>query len=157
MAASFLAGTGVDVYLPVVKGRTRSGVSVISEPLFPGYFFGRLDALDGDLSRASRTYNVLYILGNGDEALPVSDELITSIRAGLESVGRRQQTARFRTGDSVRITHGPFEGIEAVFDGYLSAAGRVRVLISTLQSAFRAELDADKLTLVSQLAQRAVS
>ena len=152
LAASSLSSSGIDVYLPTLRIRSRSGSSVVSEPLFPGYFFGRLDAREGELTLANRTFNVLYVLGNGDEALPVSDELIASIRSGLEPAVRRSQTARFRSGDSVIITHGPFRGIEAVFDGYLSAAGRVRVLINTLQSVYRAEVGEDKLSLVSQSA-----
>jgi transcriptional antiterminator RfaH len=157
LAASSLSSSGIDVYLPTIKSRLRSGTTVINEPLFPGYFFGRLDPWQGELTLANHTFNVLYVLGNGDEALPVSEELIASIRRGLEHGTGRSPIARFRSGDSVIINHGPFKGIEAVFDGYLSAAGRVRVLINTLQSAYRAELGEDQLSAVNQSATRVAS
>jgi hypothetical protein len=43
------------------------------------------------------------------------------------------------------IADGPFQGVEAVFDGYLSAAGRVRVLIKALQRMYRTDLDINTL------------
>lgn len=116
-----------------------------------------MDATDGELTLANRTFNVLYILGYGNVAWPVSDELVGSIRSRLGSRGRRSQTRQFRNGDAVMISHGPFKGFEAVFDGYLSAAGRVQVLITTLQSAYRAELDADKLSGIGQSAKSAAA
>jgi len=144
-ASSTLASQGVEVYLPLLRSRPVPGGTARVEPLFPGYFFGRLDPHTSEVARANRTANVLYVLGCGNEPCSVPDELVSAIQHRLAAGAHRSGRAAYRSGDPVVIIKGAFEGIEAVFDEYISAAGRVRVLIQSLQSVYRAELDVSKL------------
>jgi transcriptional antiterminator RfaH len=157
MAASLLERQGIEVFVPTIKVRKAASREQTTEPLFPGYFFSRLDPHDSELTAAKYTFNVLYILGYGDEPWPIPDTLVATIQQRLGGRSRRSSPDSFRTGEPVLITHGPFKGIEAVFDGYLTGSGRVRVLIRTLQSAFRAEIHVDQLGNVRQAAKEAVA
>ena len=53
--------------------------------------------------------------------------------------------AGVREGERVRVTSGPFEGLEAVFDRRLSPQGRVRVFLHVVSRWVAAELDMEDL------------
>jgi transcriptional antiterminator RfaH len=149
-ATSMLSSLGIEVYLPVLGPRRRSGRMIGAEPLFPGYFFRRLVPHSPEIPMVNRTPNAHYVLRFGTEPCSVPDELVATIRNRLATESRRAMSGTFRSGEPVLIAKGPFEGVEAVFDGYLSASGRARVLITTLQSVCRAEFDVDLLRSASK-------
>jgi transcriptional antiterminator RfaH len=156
-AAAMLASLDIEVYLPTVRSRQTGGRTIAAELLFPGYLFGRLDPERFEVGLVNRTAGILYVLGCGDEPSSVPDELVSSIRNRLATGSRWDVVGTFRSGDHVVIFKGPFAGIEAVFDGYLSAAGRVRVLIKTLQSVYRAQLNVTELRTTRKAVERATA
>jgi len=152
---SLLGSFGLEAYLPTIKTKSVRQEPIRSEPLFPGYLFSRLDPENSEVGLVNRTANVLYILGYGEEPWAVPDELISSIQTRLASPNKRHALWSFHSGETVLIANGPFQGIEAIFDSYLSAAGRVRVLIKALRSAYRADLDANTIRPIRQTAEKA--
>ncbi len=151
-AAALLTRAGVEIYLPQTKVRTQHGKPPALEPFFPGYLFGQLDPLLGEIRLATYTSGILYILGSGDQPCPVPDELVKAIRERLERRQGRAGAPGFRAGEPVKITRGPLRDVEAAFDTALSASGRVRVLIRILDRLCRAELDVDDIRRVGQAA-----
>ena len=151
-AAALLAKADIEVYLPQVIPARRLGRAALPEPLFPGYLFGRLDPLRGELHLARYTHGILYVVGYGGQPCPVPDELVLSIRERLARSQGRKPLLDFSPGDRVVITSGPFRDVEAVFDGHLSAAGRARVLIQILQRLCCADVPIGQLRLLSKAA-----
>lgn len=156
-ASALLASEGIEVYVPWLTTRVRRDRPPRIDPLFPGYFFGRLDARLAEVSLANRTAGVLYVLGNGDEPLSVPDDLILAIQRRLGKGSCLPELPKFHQGDQVVITNGPFEGFEAVFDAYLSPTGRVRVLIQTLRRFYRAQVHVEKIRRLDQVVKSVAS
>lgn len=144
-SAAQLAKVGIEVYLPQMRVHKGRDEAPTVQPLFPGYFFSRLDPQKGEMRLASYTRGVLYILGYDGQPYPVPHTLILSIQERLAQHKGRAPVADFRAGEKVIITRGPFSDVEAIFDCQLSASGRVRVLVRMLERLCRAEVHADQL------------
>ncbi|MGH2460665.1 MAG: transcription termination/antitermination protein NusG [Chloroflexota bacterium] len=143
-AASQLERAGIEVFVPLLNIYQQHGKRAGHEPLFPGYLFGRLDPLR-TIQLARYTPGVLSILGYGDEAWPVPDNLVLAIQQRLARGRGRAVLDEFQHGDRVTVTSGPLAGLDAVFDCQLSATGRVRVLIQIMRRVCRTELLASQL------------
>ena len=150
VTAAILTQRGVDAYLPVAPpSRRASRRPTPSEALFPGYLFVRLE-LESDAWLSVRSApGIAYFLGDGGRPAVLPDELIEGIRLRTD----RHRDARWRppyqAGDAVVIQHGPFAGVEAVFDSCLTGRGRVRVLLELVQRLVPVDLDASHLALAS--------
>ena len=131
--AAMLAQRGVEVFLPAVPPRRRADRPSRREALFPGYLFARLDLASDAWLIARSAPGVAYFLGADGAPTPLPDDLIETIQLRLERQATRRREAPFRPGELVVITDGPFTGLEAVFDGCLSARGRVRVLLEIVE------------------------
>jgi transcriptional antiterminator RfaH len=140
-ACAFLAQRGIEAYLPRVPSRGRPGGEAPLESLFPGYLFSRLALGTSDWLTARSAPGVAYFLGPQGVPSPLPDELVERIRAGAEGTRRRGWEAHFRRGDRVLIERGAFAGLEAVFDGVLSANGRVRVFLEVVSRTLTVNLD----------------
>lgn len=112
--------------------RRRGGRKVrIEEALFPGYLFVRLDSLTDNWYPIRSTRGVHRIVRFNEHPLPVADEIIDAIRS--RSAHPDRVAHQFRPGGGVRITHGPFSQLEAIFVTY-DGDQRVILLLNILQS-----------------------
>ena len=130
VVCSHLAGSGFDVYLPLVRSvRVWSDrKKEVEMPLFPGYFFVRC-AMDSE-SRVrilSSSRGVVQIVGVGSRPAPVPDSEIESVRGLLESEAAVTPLDHFVRGVRVRVTSGPLEGIEGVV---VRQKGKRRIICS---------------------------
>jgi transcription antitermination factor NusG len=66
---------------------------------------------------------------------------VDTIQSRSLAAQQRGWQSPFKPNDRVIIERGPFAGLEAVFDGSLSASGRVRVLLGTIARLVPVELD----------------
>lgn len=126
---------GIEVFLPelaVWTGGPRPGAAPRLEPLFPGYLFARLDLRTPEWLTARAAPGVAYFLGAEGVPSAVPDDLVEGVRARAEAQRRRGWRTPFQAGDRVLIASGPLVGLEAVFDGMLSASGRSRVFVAVL-------------------------
>ncbi len=151
-AASFIARSNVEVYVPWIKVPVAGGKPPVRQPFFPGYFFSRLDPTSSEVTLVRYSPGVQYLLGYGDHPWPVPDDLVQTIKERLEREGGRGRAVVYRAGERVVITRGPLEGVEAIFDRHLSPDGRVRVLIQIVQRLCRAELHVSQLRPTHQAA-----
>src|SRR6266705_5317316 len=94
-------------------------------PLFPGYVFVRLALRDR--LRVVQIPSVVRLVGFNGQPAAVPDEEIQSLRSGL-SQGLRAEPHPFLTvGRRVRITGGPFAGLEGILNRKKST---LRVVVS---------------------------
>lgn len=141
-----LARRGIEAYLPQIPARRRPGQRVAPlEPLFPGYIFSRLDVRTSEWIAARSAPGVAYFLGPPGMPTALPDDLVESIRTRTETRQREGWRPQFRHGERVVIRGGPFGGLEAVFDGTLSASGRVQVLLKVVHRIIKVNVDADSL------------
>jgi len=132
----------VEVYLPEIKTR-KAGKSVQNQPFFPNYLFAEVDLTVIELSTIQWTPGLLRLITFDNEPTPVPAEVIDLIRHKLEAINLNGGQPRhdFKSGDTVRITEGPFQDMMAIFDQSTSSADRVRVLLEILGRASRVEVD----------------
>ena len=131
-----LSQRGIEVFCPQVPrwqpGRRSAAFRAAHELLFPGYLFARLDIGTDRWLQARSAPGVSYFLGPPGAPTVLPDDLVDEIRARADAQCSQGWQPRFSPGDRVSVEHGPLRGMEAVFDGTLSAAGRVRILLQVV-------------------------
>ncbi|HLK86222.1 MAG TPA: transcription termination/antitermination NusG family protein [Candidatus Binataceae bacterium] len=123
----------VEIFVPMLK-QPLARTSPALTPLFPQYVFARMDL-------GLHYFDVCYMPGvvgfvsAGREPLAVSDFVVESVRARCKNGIVEVNPRPFRAGERVRLIDGPFRDFDAIFDGYLSGARRVAILIETIQGS----------------------
>lgn len=100
------------------------------EPLFPGYLFVNLEQTDPMWSKLRSTRGVLRVVGFANKPAPIADDVIEHIRDSLHTVAEQ---GGIKPGQSVELSDGPFQGLEAIFHAY-DGEERAIVLISFMQT-----------------------
>lgn len=130
---------GVETYFPRLRRQKtiRRVRRDVTSPLFPRYFFCRLDA--GAHYRAVRyAPEIIDIVSFGGRPAIVDDGVVENLRlwAG-ETLDVISIGPGFQAGDHVRITDGPLRGLEAVVQERANDPERVAVLLSILSCGAR--------------------
>ncbi|MDR1855382.1 MAG: transcription/translation regulatory transformer protein RfaH, partial [Azoarcus sp.] len=129
IALENLERQGYRCYLPLYrKEKLRQRVLTVSnEPLFPRYLFINLGDSETDQSwRPIRsTKGVSRMVAFGNEPAKVDDALIDLLKQQEESL-QGQLEPLFKPGELVKITEGPFAGIEGI---YQMSDGEQRVMV----------------------------
>jgi transcriptional antiterminator RfaH len=123
--ADFCARNGVSCYLPLQRKSHRYGSRerVFFSPLFPGYTFCAVTVSQRATLRQNRhVANVLEVL---DQAKLVDQ--LRQIRQALTVGDVVKVMPYLETGKPVRVTGGPFKGLEGIVD---RVKGKTRVVIS---------------------------
>jgi transcriptional antiterminator RfaH len=143
VARDHLERQGYQAYYPRLVRRMRHHGKRVRQicSLFPRYLFVNLRLGTQDLGPVKSTKGVSGIVRFGEQYAAVPDRVIDRLKGredphtGLHHLGER----RLRPHQSIRITAGPFFGVEGVF---LADCGsdRVRVLLSVLGQATPVEI-----------------
>lgn len=115
-------------------------LAVVEEPLFPRYLFIELSD-EVNWSPIRSTLGVSNLVRFGGAAAKVPPAVVEALRQELAE-RQRQDPARplFSPGQKVRITEGPFAGLDAVFD-MADGEARAMVLIELLSKQVRLPLE----------------
>lgn len=133
-----------EAFLPMVKPVPLRNSSVV--PLFPQYIFARFD-LSAHYFEVRYMPGVTGIVSAGPEPLAVSEEIVNSVRARCTDGVAQLSLGSLQLGEHVRVVKGPFRNFDAVFEGYLSGAKRVAILIQTVTGpGLRVNVDASIVT-----------
>lgn len=130
---------GYPCFLPLVPVESfrRGRLAVVEQALFPRYLFIQLD--DGFHARAwgpvRSTLGVTRLVSFGLQPARVPDALIAQLRQQLQDLTAAPQPL-FRPGQPVRITQGPFAGLEAIYQ-MPDGEERAIVLLTLLQRECR--------------------
>ena len=122
---------GFEIYAPRIRA-PRTARCQDPRPLFPGYAFVLIVL---QWHAIKRTPGVVRLVADGGVPARVPDAVIAELRA-RERNGLVQlpEPRRFRTGDRVRVTHGPLLGLEGLVAG-IRASERIEVLLGLLGRA----------------------
>ncbi|TEU10773.1 MAG: hypothetical protein E3J21_25305 [Anaerolineales bacterium] len=143
--SEILTGRGIETYLPLIYKYSKHRRRKEPSPFFQCYLFARADPNSPAYLSLRWTPGLRSIVRFGGNVARVPDEVITRIKerlAQLEQDGY-SESDRFKHGERVRIEVGPLEGLEAVFDRAVSAAGRVRILLDILGRLTACEIELD--------------
>jgi transcription antitermination factor NusG len=129
---------GYEVFYPRLRVNPVNPRSRKVKPYFPGYLFVRVDIETVGLSTFQWLPHSSGLVSFGGEPSPVPDNLIYAIQRRVEEIieAGGEVFDGLHKGDRVRITYGPFEGYEAIFDTRLPGTERVRVLLQFLSDRY---------------------
>ena len=104
---------------------------MVTEAMFPGYFFARF-CLGEMLPQVRSAHGVSSIVRFGDWYPVIDDNVIEQLRDKTGDDAIAELVPDFAPGDSVRLTEGPLAGLEAVITQVLPGKERVRLLLDFL-------------------------
>ena len=120
------------LFLPeVMQPRARGPRAV---PLFPGYLFVQLALTTNAAGQIIHTPGVIRLVGPERQPTPVAATVIEALRTQVAAINAKGGLPRhdFAPGDTVVVTAGPLQGLEAVFTGTLTGSQRVQILLQFL-------------------------
>lgn len=130
----FLRSKGVEVYFPTLRVEPVNPRASTIRPYFPGYLFVHLDLQDRGQNALRWTPGTRGLVRFGSEPAMVPDTLIDELRKRVAQANEMRDDPELKSGDRVRITGGPFEGYEGLFDTYLSGQDRAQILLAFLHT-----------------------
>jgi transcriptional antiterminator RfaH len=142
LALHCLGLAGFVTYLPRLREWRRSHGRKIETrpPLFPGYAF---IAIELQWHAARWTAGVLGIIMDGVRPARVADRIIDDLRQReRDGLIELAPPPKFRSGDPVRVTAGPFVGHLGLYAG-MKPRERVEILLQLLGAEQRVELSAN--------------
>jgi transcriptional antiterminator RfaH len=116
-----------ETFLPLIRQsrRRRNQWREITEPLFPGYLFTRLDLDADNIAPIRSTRGVTGLVRFGSMPIPVPNAVVENLMSIQDRTDGIICTATlFRSGDRVSICSGPLAGLEGIF---LATSGKERV------------------------------
>lgn len=131
-AQEHLTRQGYNTYLPMLSAEKiqRGKRTCVTEPLFPGYLFIHL-CPEGDNWRPIRsTRGVTRVVGFNNAPLAVPEGLVETL---IEQHNTGTKAEAYQAGDTLRIKHGPFKELDAVFCTYDGEA-RAIVLLNIMHT-----------------------
>lgn len=141
VASRILHDKGYEEFLPLYRAKHQwsDRVKEVDLPLFPGYFFCRIDITERLLPIVT-TPGVVRIVSAGNTPVPVSDCEIEAIQAVLLSGLPAMPWPSLNPGSRIWIEHGPLAGVEGtVLD--INKKCRLIVSVGLLQRAVAVEID----------------
>ena len=147
--AAELHARGLDHFLPLYSSvrRWKDRRVSLKLPLFPGYVFVRL-ALRERLS-VLQVPSVVRLVGFNGLPTALPDQEIEILRSGLGQTSQAQPHPFLTVGRRVRITGGPFAGLEGLLKRKKTSL-RVVVSLELIQRAVAVEVDIADLAPSSQ-------
>jgi transcriptional antiterminator RfaH len=134
---------GVQSYLPVLRVDPVNPRARKLRPFFPGYLFVSADLDQVRTSAIQWSAGVSRIVSYGEMPVSIPERVIVEIRRRVDQAQSADPlgVGRFQHGDRVRITSGPLEGYEGMFDARLGGQARSRILLDFVGRLTATELD----------------
>ena len=139
---------GLEVCYPKLRVQPVNPRARKVKPYFPGYLFVKADLEVTGLSVFQWMPHSIGLVSFGGEPSVVPDNLIYAIRQRVDEIAAAggEVFDGLKRGDVVKISYGPFEGYEAIFDARIPGSERVRVLLELLDTRrVRVEMDASNI------------
>ena len=135
-----LQSKGVEVFLPQLVMPQASVRSRRVVPLFPSYLFVRIDVSSGESAYVVWSPGVRYLVSFNGVPASIDDHVIDYLKDRADSTGQIQASSNLKPGQKVRVTGGPFEGLEAMIEQPPDGRGRVKLLMNLLNRQVQAEI-----------------
>jgi transcriptional antiterminator RfaH len=101
------------------------------KPLFPNYLFAKFH-LGLHYYKVKWTRGVNRILGNGSGPIPISGQVVSTIKEKVGENNLVRLEDEWKEGDLIQVTSGPFKDLMGIFQKKMSSQGRVRILLSLI-------------------------
>lgn len=150
--ASLLDQKEVEVFLPQIRSFKASEL----EPCFPCYLFARVDLEATAYSQLTWIPGLRRFIAFDDEPVAIPDNIITLLQSKLSdnAPSMSRTIPGLKHGDAIEIIDGPFSGLQAIFDGPMTATERVNVLLNVLGSANRVQVSVSDIQKASPDSQK---
>lgn len=141
-----LARQGIASFLPVEEATIQRAnrFEKRTRPLFPGYLFVGLAPESSQWRAVNSTRGITRLVRFAEAPQPVPDALVAELRARCDATGCLRPTAEFDTGETVRVTAGPFSDFVATVE-QVDPDRRVWLLLDLMGGATRVALSPDAL------------
>lgn len=125
-----------DVYIPteeVIEIRNSKKVT-IEKKTFPGYVLVRMDDDDNLLYEIRNTPSVIGFVGSGKYPAALSKKEVEKIIGNNEEIEDTKESPKFKpdfeTGETVRVTSGPFADFNGIIEEINLDQSKVTVLVN---------------------------
>jgi len=131
-----------DVLIPQEKKiRIKNGKrKIVEEKIYPGYVLVDMIVTDSSWYVVRNTPHVTGFVGSGTTPTPVSEDEIKDLQKRM-GVDEPEYQIDMVKGDSVKITDGPFKGMEGKITSIDDTRGKVKVLVNMFGRETPVELD----------------
>ncbi len=141
VAISYLTDKNVEIYFPMMERlmMRKGAFTKLLKPLFPSYMFGKFD-VNEKYSLVQWGHGVKEIVSFGHYPLPVPCHIIETIKTRAEGGNIIKKARRFKKGDQVEITAGPFRSLTGIFDHWISDTERICILLNCIRYGARVDV-----------------
>lgn len=133
----------IETFYPKIKSitaRCKGEEKIKYKPLFPSYIFLRWDLNDpANHHLVKYTRGVNKVLGDGEMAVPISDEIIEVIKSRVSEGGIIEQKT-FKVGDQIKVKRGYLRDLIGILERPVSDSGRAAVLLQLFNRQMRVHL-----------------
>ena len=129
----------ISIPLETVTEITDNGHKDVERKVFPGYVLVKMVINVETWHIVRNIRGVTGFLGEGNKAIPLSDEDVAKL--GVE---KREVVVSYQLGDSVKITDGALESFLGTVDEIDLDNGKVRVVVSMFGRETPVELELDQ-------------
>ena len=129
----------ISITLETVTEITDNGPKEVERKVFPGYVLVKMVMNDETWHVVRNIRGVTGFLGEGNKAIPLSDEDVAAL--GVE---KREVVVSYQLGDTVRITDGALESFLGTVDEIDLDHNKVRVVVSMFGRETPVELELDQ-------------
>jgi transcriptional antiterminator RfaH len=127
-----LTSKGLDVFFPQLLFPQSAKRRKRLVPLFPNYLFVRLKLFSEEFSYAKWSPGVSRLVSFNDVPASVDDSIVDFLMRQLNKDGVIEARLGLKSGQEVRITGGPFDGLVGIIQEPPNAKGRINVLLRLL-------------------------
>lgn len=114
----------------------------VERKIYPGYVLVKMELSDETWSMIKNVPKVTGFLGGSGRPVPISEkEAMTILQQVEEGVARPKSTLSFDTGESVRVTDGPFNSFAGTVEEVDYEKSRLKVSVSIFGRATPVDLD----------------
>ncbi len=142
-----LQGRILEIFIPtkkVVKLTSKNERKEKEQKVYPGYIYVYM-ILDRETGYViQNTQYVSKIAGTGDHIVPLEDGYVERLKASLIAESQTIDTIsniKYKIGDLVKVTEGPFKDMQGKISGMDSEQSRVSVLLTMFDREINVELD----------------
>tara|TARA_Y100001954_G_C15676604_1_gene535536 strand:- start:67 stop:624 length:558 start_codon:yes stop_codon:yes gene_type:complete len=151
LAEENLARQGFGVFSPKHNSTKKKGSRFLNhlQPLFPGYLFAEVSKSSPEVKVLNYTRGVNKIISFTDRYHPLKKSLVEKLRLHCDADGVFSHEFSFKSGDRVKIEHGPFTSF---FGKIISAKSslRVQVLLEFLSFNAKTEISTSNISIISR-------
>ena len=118
---------------------TQRGPVWFVEAMFPGYLFAKF-VYSTQHRAVENSHGIRGIVHFGDRLATLPENVVTALQSRMGGEEIVTLDCSIKVGQSVRISEGPFQGLEAVVTHLLPAKERIRVLFDFLGRSIEIEI-----------------